>query len=165
MKSNHSNWETSEDSEQPLVDHLLELRSRILKCLTATLVIFLALVYFANDIYSFFASPIQELLPAGSTMIATEVAAPFFAPFKLTLFVSAFIAAPFILYQIWSFVAPGLYRHEKNLALPLFASSVLLFYLGIAFTYYVVFPLVFGLFTSIAPEGIAVTPDISGKTT
>jgi len=150
-----------DDAEQPLVNHLLELRTRILKSLAATACVFLALVFFANDLYTFFATPIQELLPDGSTMIATEVAAPFFAPFKLTLFLSAFVAAPYILFQIWAFVAPGMYRHEKKLALPLFASSVALFYLGIAFTYYVVFPLVFGFFTSVAPEGIAVTPDIN----
>ena len=149
------------DSEQPLVEHLLELRTRIMHCLVATLVIFLSLVYFANDIYSFFSAPIQALLPGGSTMIATEVASPFFAPFKLTLVLSMFIAMPYVLYQLWSFVAPGLYRHEKRLAIPLFASSVLLFYLGVAFCYYVVFPIVFGFFTSVAPEGIAVTPDIN----
>ena len=125
----------TEDSQQPLVNHLLELRSRVLRCLVATVCIFLSLVYFSNDLYYFFASPIQELLPAGSTMIATEVAAPFFAPFKLTLFLSVFVAAPYILYQIWAFVAPGMYSHEKKIAMPLFASSVALFYLGIAFTY------------------------------
>ncbi len=165
MASTHNNAsvenENLNDTEQPLVNHLLELRSRILHSLAAVALVFLGLVYFSNDLYTFFASPIQALLPEGSTMIATEVAAPFFAPFKLTLFLSAFVAAPYILYQIWSFVAPGMYRHEKNLALPLFASSIALFYLGIAFTYYVVFPLVFGFFTSVAPEGIAVTPDIN----
>lgn len=155
----HTNDQT--DSEQPLVNHLLELRSRLLKCLAAIALIFVSLAFFSNDLYHFFASPIQELLPSGSTMIATEVAAPFFAPFKLTLFLSAFVAAPYILFQIWAFVAPGMYSHEKKLAMPLFASSVVLFYLGMAFTYYVVFPLVFGFFTSVAPEGIAVTPDIN----
>lgn len=159
MPSEHSN--SPADQEQPLVSHLLELRNKLLKCIVAIIVVFLSLVYFSNDIYTFFATPIQNLLPEGSTMIATEVAAPFFAPFKLTLFVSAFIAAPYILFQLWSFVSPGLYNNEKKLAIPLFASSVLLFYLGIAFAYYVVFPLVFGFFTSVAPEGIAVTPDIN----
>ncbi len=149
------------DQEQPLVEHLLELRTRIVRCLLSILIIFLALVYFANDIYTFFAAPIQALLPGGSSMIATEVASPFFAPFKLTLVLSFFIAIPYVLYQLWSFVAPGLYQHEKKLAVPLFASSVILFYLGVAFCYYVVFPLVFGFFTSVAPEGIAVTPDIN----
>jgi len=149
------------DKEQPLVEHLLELRSCLLRSITAVLIVFLALIYFANDIYTFFATPIQALLPQGSSMIATDVAAPFFAPFKLTLILSFFIAVPYILFQLWSFIAPGMYSNEKKLAVPLFVSSVLLFYLGIAFCYYVVFPLVFGFFTSIAPEGIAVTPDIS----
>lgn len=150
-----------DESEQPLVEHLLELRSRLLKSITAILIIFLALVYFANDLYTFFALPIQALLPEGTTMIATEVTAPFFAPFKLTLILSFFIAVPYVLFQLWSFIAPGMYRKEKRIAIPIFISSILLFYLGIAFAYYVVFPIVFGFFTSIAPEGIAVTPDIN----
>lgn len=149
------------DKEQPLVEHLLELRNRLLRSIAAVLIIFLGLIYFASDIYTFFATPIQALLPHGSSMIATDVAAPFFAPFKLTLILSFFIAVPYVLLQLWSFIAPGLYSNEKKLAVPLFVSSVLLFYLGIAFCYYVVFPLVFGFFTSIAPEGIAVTPDIT----
>jgi len=149
------------DNEQTLVEHLLELRSRLLKSLLVVLLIFMAMVFFANDLYTFFALPIQSLLPEGSTMIATEVTSPFFAPFKLTLILSAFAAAPYILYQLWSFIAPALYNNEKRLAVPLFATSIALFYLGIAFAYYVVFPLVFGFFTSIAPEGIAVTPDIN----
>lgn len=149
------------DNEQTLVEHLLELRSRLLKSLLVVLLIFMAMVFFANDLYTFFALPIQSLLPEGSTMIATEVTSPFFAPFKLTLILSAFAAAPYILYQLWSFIAPALYHNEKRLAVPLFATSIALFYLGIAFAYYVVFPLVFGFFTSIAPEGIAVTPDIN----
>ncbi len=152
---------TSADNEQPLVAHLLELRTRLLRSIGATLLVFLSLVYFSNDIYSFVALPIQNLLPEGSTMIATDVASPFFAPFKLTLILSFFIAVPYVLFQLWSFIAPGLYSNEKKLAIPLFVSSVLLFYLGIAFSYYVVFPIVFGFFTSIAPTGIAVTPDIS----
>ena len=149
------------DNEQTLVEHLLELRSRLLKSLMVVLLIFMAMVFFANDLYTFFALPIQSLLPEGSTMIATEVTSPFFAPFKLTLILSAFAAAPYILYQLWSFIAPALYNNEKRLAVPLFVTSIALFYLGIAFAYYVVFPLVFGFFTSIAPEGIAVTPDIN----
>ena len=149
------------DNEQTLVEHLLELRSRLLKSLLVVLLIFMVMVFFANDLYTFFALPIQSLLPEGSTMIATEVTSPFFAPFKLTLILSAFAAAPYILYQLWSFIAPALYHNEKRLAVPLFATSIALFYLGIAFAYYVVFPLVFGFFTSIAPEGIAVTPDIN----
>ena len=149
------------DKEQPLTEHLLELRSRLLKSLVAVLIIFLSLVFFSNDIYTFFAQPIQALLPEGTSMIATDVASPFFAPFKLTIILAFFIAIPYVLYQLWSFIAPGMYSNEKNLAIPLFVSSVFLFYLGIAFSYYVVFPLVFGFFTSIAPTGIAVTPDIN----
>ncbi len=152
---------TDTDDEQPLVDHLLELRTRILHSVLAVLLVFLSLIYFANDLYSFFAAPIQALLPAGSTMIATEVTSPFFAPFKLTLILSLFIAIPYVLYQLWAFVAPGLYKNEKQFAIPLFVTSVLLFYLGIAFTYFVVFPLVFGFFTSVAPDNIAITPDIN----
>ena len=147
--------------EQPLVQHLLELRTRLLKSIAAIAVGFLCLVFFSNDLYSFFSAPIQALLPDGSTMIATDVASPFFAPFKLTAFLALFLAMPYVLFQVWSFIAPGLYEQEKKLAMPLFISSVLLFYLGIAFCYYVVFPLVFGFFTSVAPVGISVTPDIN----
>ncbi len=154
--------EKNSTDTMPLTQHLLELRNRILKSLGITLVIFIGLSIFgAKKIYAFFALPIQELLPEGSTMIATHVAAPFFAPFKLTLILSFFLAVPYILYQVWSFLAPGLYKNEKRIALPLFISSVFLFYLGVAFTYYVIFPVVFGFFTSVAPEGIAVTPDIN----
>ncbi|MAV76207.1 MAG: twin-arginine translocase subunit TatC [Cellvibrionales bacterium] len=147
--------------EQPLVQHLLELRTRLLKSIAAIAVGFLCLVFFSNDLYSFFSAPIQALLPDGSTMIATDVASPFFAPFKLTAFLALFLAMPYVLFQVWSFIAPGLYEKEKKLAMPLFISSVLLFYLGIAFCYYIVFPLVFGFFTSVAPMGISVTPDIN----
>ena len=151
----------SSDKEQPLVAHLLELRTCLLKSLAAILLVFLSLVVFSNDIYTFFALPIQDLLPEGTSMIATDIASPFFAPFKLTIILSFFIAVPYILYQLWSFIAPGMYSDEKSLAIPLFVSSVLLFYLGIAFSYYVVFPIVFGFFTAIAPVGVAVTPDIN----
>lgn len=149
------------DSQQPIVAHLLELRSRLLKSLAALAVAFLVLVGFANDLYTFFSLPIQQLLPENTSMIATDVASPFFAPFKLTIFLALFAAMPFILYQLWAFIAPGLYAKEKKLAVPVFFSSVVLFYLGCVFAYFVVFPLVFGFFTSIAPEGIAVTPDIN----
>lgn len=149
------------DQELPLTEHLLELRNRLLRSLAAIAIIFLCLVYFANDIYLFFALPIQALLPTGTSMIATDVAAPFFAPFKLTIVVAGAITAPYILFQLWSFVAPALYQNERKLAVPLFISSVVLFYLGIAFAYFVVFPLVFGFFTSVAPSGVAVTPDIN----
>lgn len=153
--------EASTDKQQPLVEHLLELRTCLLKSISAVAIVFLALVFFSNDIYTFFSLPIQALLPEGSSMIATDVASPFFAPFKLTIILSFFIAIPYVLYQLWAFIAPGMYSNEKSLAIPLFVSSVLLFYLGIAFSYYVVFPIVFGFFTAIAPTGIAVTPDIN----
>jgi len=149
------------DPPQPLVAHLTELRSRLLRSLLVVSVLVLGLLYFSNDIYSFFSEPLRRLLPEGSSMIATEVAGTFFAPFKLTVVAALLLAMPYILYQIWSFIAPGLYRHEKRFAIPLLVSSVLLFYLGMAFAYYVVFPLVFGFFSRIAPEGVAYTPDIS----
>ena len=159
--STNTTTEANNDKEQPLVQHLLELRTCLLKSLAAVFIVFLSLVFFSNDIYTFFALPIQGLLPEGTSMIATDVASPFFAPFKLTIILSFFIAVPYVLYQLWSFIAPGMYSNEKSLAIPLFVSSVLLFYLGIAFSYYVVFPIVFGFFTAIAPTGIAVTPDIN----
>ena len=149
------------DKEQPLVQHLLELRNRILKSVTAVVVIFLGLFYFANDIYAFVSKPLRVYLPEGASMIATEVASPFLTPFKLTLVVSVFLSIPYILHQVWAFISPGLYRHEKRLAIPLLVSSVLLFYGGAAFAYYVVFPLVFGFFTSVGPEGVTIMTDIN----
>jgi len=150
----------STDVELPLVAHLVELRSRLLRALGSIAVAFSCLFYFANDIYAYVAAPLQKFLPESSTMIATEVASPFLTPFKLTLFVSVLLAVPFLLYQLWSFIAPGLYRNEKVIAIPLLVSSVLLFYTGMAFAYYVVFPLIFGFFTSVGPEGVAVMTDI-----
>ncbi|WP_299798086.1 twin-arginine translocase subunit TatC [uncultured Shewanella sp.] len=147
--------------QQPLISHLLELRNKLLKAIGSVLLVFIALVYWANDIYHYMATPLMEALPETSSMIATDVAAPFFAPFKLTLVLAFFIAIPYVLYQVWSFIAPGLYKHEKRLMMPLLASSTVLFYLGIAFTYYIVFPVVFGFFTSVAPEGVQVATDIS----
>lgn len=147
--------------QQPLISHLLELRTILLKCIAGVLLVFVGLVYWANDIYHFMAIPLMSVLPESASMIATDVAAPFFAPFKLTLVLSFFVAVPYVLFQIWSFVAPGLYKHEKRLVVPLLISSTLLFYLGIAFAYFVVFPVVFGFFTSVAPEGVTVATDIS----
>ncbi len=149
------------DVELPLVQHLVELRNRLARCLITMLVIFLSLVYFANDIYAFVAAPMQAVLPENSTMIATQVASPFLTPFKLTMYVAFLLSMPVILYQIWSFIAPALYRNEKRIAIPLFISSVLLFYAGIAFVYFLVFPMVFGFFAAIAPGGISVAPDIN----
>jgi len=147
--------------QQPLISHLLELRNKLLRAIGSVLLVFIAMVYWANDIYHYMATPLMEALPETSSMIATDVAAPFFAPFKLTLVLAFFIAIPYVLYQVWSFIAPGLYKHEKRLMMPLLASSTFLFYLGIAFAYYIVFPVVFGFFTSVAPEGVQVATDIS----
>ncbi|MCW8195381.1 twin-arginine translocase subunit TatC [Proteobacteria bacterium 005FR1] len=158
---NQSSSHHSEDVELPLIQHLKELRDRLLRCLAAVFLIFLSLVYFAPEIYAFVATPMQKVLPEGAQMIAYEVASPFLTPFKLTLYVSFFLAMPVILYQIWSFIAPAMYKHEKRVAIPLFISSVILFYAGVAFAYFVVFPLMFGFFTSVAPVGIQVAPDIA----
>ncbi|MCZ6503872.1 MAG: twin-arginine translocase subunit TatC [Gammaproteobacteria bacterium] len=149
------------DQGQPLIDHLIELRTRILHSIFSILIIFLPLFYFANDIYTYVSEPLRAFLPEGTTMIATEVASPFLAPFKLTLILSIFIAMPYILHQIWSFIAPGLYSNEKRVALPILTSSIALFYAGIAFAFYVVFPLIFGFFTSVAPDGVTIMTDIN----
>lgn len=150
-----------DEKELTLVDHLIELRDRILRSIVALVLIFLALFPFANEIYTYVAEPLINALPEDSTMIAIDPTAPFFAPFKLTFFVALLASAPYILYQLWSFIAPGLYRNEKAVAVPLFISSVLLFYSGIAFARYVLFGIVFSFFISVAPEGISVAPDIS----
>ena len=149
------------DSHMPLVAHLTELRSRLLRIVAIWLLIFLGLFYFANDLYTFLSEPLRAFLPEGTSMIATDVASPFLTPFKLALISALFLAMPFVLHQFWGFIAPGLYKHEKRIALPLLASSIILFYSGMAFAYFVVFPLVFGFFTSVAPEGVAVMTDIS----
>jgi sec-independent protein translocase protein TatC len=153
--------DTSSDPALPLVAHLRELRDRLLRAILAVLVVFIALFPFANEIYAFVSKPLRELLPEGTSMIATEVASPFLTPFKLTLFAAIFVAVPYVLYQAWAFIAPGMYRNEKRFAFPVLASSVLLFYLGAAFAYFVVFPLIFAFFTSVAPEGIAIMTDIN----
>lgn len=144
-----------------LIAHLIELRSCVLKAVVSVFVVFLCLVYFAQDLYHWLATPLLDTLPENAQMIATDVASPFFAPFKLTMVLSFFIAIPVVLYQIWGFVAPGLYKNEKRLVAPLLFSSTLLFYLGMAFAYYVVFPLAFSFFTSVAPEGVVINTDIS----
>ena len=149
------------DIEQPFMSHLLELRDRLLRSVLVVLVVFLALFPFGNDIYVFIAEPLMKVMPQGTSMIATKVASPFLTPFKLSLVAAVFLSMPYLLYQLWGFVAPGLYQHEKRMALPLLASSVVLFYLGAAFAYFVVFPLVFKFFTSVTPEGVAVMTDIS----
>jgi sec-independent protein translocase protein TatC len=147
--------------EYSLFDHLLELRTRLLHTIVSVLLIFCCLVYFANDIYEYIAYPLKESLPVGGQMIATEVASSFLAPFKLTMVISLFIAMPYVLYQIWSFIAPGLYQNEKRLVAPLMLGSTLLFYGGIIFSYYLVFPVMFAFFTSVAPDGVNIATDIS----
>ena len=151
----------STDQPLPLIAHLTELRAKLLRALLAVLVTFICLFPFANDIYTFVSEPLRDILPVGAGMIATEVTSPFFTPFKLTLVAAIFLAMPYVLYQAWSFIAPGMYRHEKRIAIPLLASSVLLFYAGAAFAYFVVFPLIFGFFTSVAPQGITIMTDIN----
>ncbi|ELG4676666.1 twin-arginine translocase subunit TatC [Vibrio cholerae] len=152
---------SSVEQPQPLISHLLELRNRLLKAVAAVVVIFIGLIYFSNEIYEFVSKPLVERLPAGATMIATDVASPFFTPLKLTLIAAVFLAVPFILYQVWAFVAPGLYKHERRLIFPLLVSSSLLFYCGVAFAYFVVFPLVFGFFTAISLGGVEFATDIA----
>jgi len=150
-----------QDKGQPLIDHLVELRTRLLQVILSVLIIFLPLFYVANDIYSYISEPLRQFLPEGATMIATDVASPFLTPFKLSLVLSIFVAMPYIFHQVWSFIAPGLYSNEKKVAIPLLISSIFLFYTGIAFAFYVVFPLVFGFFTAAAPEGVTVMTDIN----
>ncbi|MDP5255192.1 MULTISPECIES: twin-arginine translocase subunit TatC [unclassified Vibrio] len=152
---------SSSDESQPLISHLLELRNRLLRAIGAVLLVFLAMVFFSNHIYEFVSAPLIEKLPQGASMIATDVAAPFFTPLKLTLISAVFVAIPFILYQVWAFVAPGLYQYEKRLIFPLLLSSSLLFYAGVAFAYFVVFPLVFGFFTAISLGGVEFATDIT----
>jgi len=147
--------------EQPFVSHLMELRDRLIRMLVAMLLVFLALFPFANDIYTYVAAPLMAQLPEGTSMIATQVASPFLTPFKLALMTAVFLSMPYLLFQLWAFVAPGLYKHEKRLAVPLLVSSIFLFYLGMLFAYYLVFPLVFAFLTGTAPEGVAVMTDIS----
>lgn len=150
-----------EDQELSFLQHLVELRSRLLKACLSVFVVLIALLPFSRYLYEKLASPLMAQLPEGSSMIAIDVASPFLTPFKLTLLISIMISIPVVLYQLWAFVAPALFKHEKSLARPLLLSSVLLFYTGCAFAYFVVFPLVFGFLTSVAPEGVAVMTDIS----
>ena len=150
-----------ENAELPLMGHLLELRNRLLKAVILVVIFFAAMFPFSNELYLYLSEPLRTLLPEGSTMIATQVASPFLAPFKLTMVLALFIGMPFILHQAWSFIAPGLYKKEKRLAFPILVSSIFLFYAGIAFAYYVVFPLMFGFFTATGPEEVAVMTDIT----
>lgn len=148
-------------NEQSFISHLIELRNRLLRVVAFIIVVFLCAAPFANEIYNFLSDPLLQHMPENTSMIATDVASPFFTPFKLVLVGSVFFSVPVILFHFWGFVAPGLYNHEKKLVLPLLMGSTFLFYLGIAFAYFVVFPLVFGFLTTAAPEGVTVMTDIS----
>ncbi|MCW8956850.1 MAG: twin-arginine translocase subunit TatC [Gammaproteobacteria bacterium] len=149
-----------DSKEQGFISHLLELRDRLLRMVVAILLLFLLLFPFSENIFSYFAQPLLELMPEGTSMIATGVTSPFLVPFKLVLMLSVLLSLPYTLYQVWAFIAPGLYKHEKTLVAPLVFSSVMLFYCGIAFAYFIVFPLLFGFFIAIAPEGVSVMTDI-----
>ncbi len=154
--------ETEEElKEETLLSHLIELRSRLLKMGASILVVFLVLAPFSDFIFRSIALPLMEQLPEGSTMIATQVASPFLTPFKTTMFAALFLSMPVVLYQVWGFTAPGLYKKEKRFAVPLLLSSIVLFYCGTVFAYFVVFPLMFAFFTSAAPAGVAVMTDIA----
>lgn len=152
--------EDEELAEGTLLSHLIELRSRLLVIATAVVIAFIVLLPFSRDIFTLVSEPLRDVLP-GNAMIATAVASPLLTPFKLTFFAALFLVMPVVLFQIWNFIAPGLYKNEKRFAIPLLATSIVLFYLGIAFAYFVVFPLIFGFFTSIAPEGVEVQTDIT----
>lgn len=147
--------------EASLISHLVELRNRLVRMSLTILAVFICLVPFAEQIFTLVAQPLIDALPEGATMIATQVASPFLTPFKTTLWVSLCVAMPVVLFQVWAFVAPGLYRTEKRFAIPLLVSSIILFYCGIAFAYFVVFPLMFAFFTTVAPEGVTVMTDIN----
>ena len=150
----------STEGEQPLMAHLLELRNRLLHAVLAVLAVFVALLPFANGLYTWLAGPLRDTLPAGSQLVAIEVASTFFVPMKLAFFAALFLAAPYVLYQAWAFVAPALYEKEKRLARPLFLAAIVLFYLGCAFTFYVLLPVMFAYLNSTAPAGVAMMTDI-----
>ncbi|WP_256646067.1 twin-arginine translocase subunit TatC [Thermomonas paludicola] len=149
------------DNERPLIAHLLELRTRLLRGVAGLMLVLLALLPFANRLYALLAQPLLAKLPKGGQLIATEVASPFFAPMKLAFFAALMVAMPWLLYQAWAFVAPGLYKREKRLALPLLSSALALFYAGCAFAYFLVLPMVFGFLARVTPSGVAMMTDIS----
>jgi len=155
----------SDNSEQlaegTLISHLLELRDRLLRAFIAVIVVFIPLAFFANELFTFVATPLIAQLPKGSSLIATSVISPFMTPFKLAFFVGLFVAMPYVLYQVWAFVAPGLYKHEKRFAFPLLVSSIVLFYCGIAFAYFAVFPVMFEFFANTTPAGVRMMTDIT----
>lgn len=149
------------DQSMPLVAHLTELRNRLLRCVIAVFVVFLCLFYFSQEIYTIVSAPLRAYLPEGATMIATGVASPFLTPFKLTAWVAFFLSIPILLHQVWGFIAPGLYKEEKKIAIPLLVSSIFLFYAGMAFAYFFVFPIIFHFFASVTPDGVAMMTDIN----
>ncbi len=153
--------ETEKLAESSLLSHLFELRDRLMRAMIATLVIAVPCLYFANDIFTWLSAPLRAQLPAGATLIATSVVAPFMTPFKLALLAAVFLAMPVILYQVWAFIAPGLYRHERRFALPLFISSVVLFYAGSTFSYFLVFPAIFRFFVMTTPAGVQLMTDMT----
>jgi sec-independent protein translocase protein TatC len=148
-------------AEGTLISHLLELRERLIRALVAIGILFVPCALYANQLFTWLAEPLLKMLPKGSTLIATGVAAPFTTPFKLAFFVALFGAMPYVLYQVWAFIAPGLYRHEKRFALPLLVSSIVLFYAGMTFAYFAVFPAIFHFFAATTPKGVAMMTDIS----
>ena len=153
--------ETDSLVPESLIGHLIELRSRLLRAVIALLLVFFALLPFANRLYSWLAKPLLKALPAGAHLVAIEVASPFFTPIKLAFFAALMLAMPYLLYQAWAFVAPGLYRHEKRLARPILAAAVALFYLGCAFAYFLVLPMVFAFLNRVTPAGVTMMTDIS----
>ena len=152
---------TPADRAPTVFDHLVELRSRLLRAVAGLLLVFVALLPFANRLYAILAQPLLDKLPSGGQLIAVEVASPFFAPIKLAFFVAVVVAMPWLLYQLWAFVAPGLYQRERRLAMPLLASALVLFYAGCAFAYFLVLPAVFGFLASVTPAGVAMMTDIN----
>ena len=153
--------EATSEKDMPLIAHLLELRDRLLRIVMSVIFVFVILIYWANDIYLILSAPLLAHLPESSNMIATDIISPFLTPFKMTAVLSVFASMPYILHQAWGFIAPGLYRHEKRFAYPLLFSSIALFYCGLAFAYFVVFPLAWAFLTAAGPTGIQVLPDIS----
>jgi sec-independent protein translocase protein TatC len=148
-------------AEGTLISHLLELRDRLLRAVIAVAIVFLPCMYWQNDLFTMISQPLLDKLPKGTSMISTSLLAPVMAPLKLAALVALFLSMPYVLYQIWAFVSPGLYKHEKRFAIPLVVSSILLFYCGAAFAYFAVFPVMFGFLTTTAPTGIVVMPDMT----
>ena len=161
MSDEPENAQEDADKEMPFLEHLIELRSRILRSMVLVGVLFVPIYYYAGPLFSFVSAPLVQALPDGSSMIATAVTSPFLTPFKLAIYTAIFIGIPFLLHQLWAFVSPGLYRSEKRFAFPLLFSSVVLFYAGMAFSYFLVFPLVFTFLVAVSPEGVPMMTDIN----